>query len=93
MGDEAGRDKPRRRTNTALVSPASAGALLPPMDACHLSPTLTTEQRTHFREPVAHLRAASSLPSRGLVNPGNSWAEAEEASYSSMLATDSMLGA
>lgn len=55
-------------------------------------PTLATEQRTHLREPEAHLRVASSLPARGLVNPGNSWTEAE-ASFISMLAVDSLLGA
>lgn len=92
-GDEPGRDKPRKRTNTALVSPASAGRLLPPMDGNHLSPTLATQKRTHFREPVVHLTAGSSLPSRDLVNPGNSWAEAEEASFISISAVDSMLGA
>lgn len=62
------------------------------MDAAHLPPTLATEQRTYLREPAAHLRVASSLPARGLVNQGNSWAEAE-ASFISMPAVDSMLGA
>lgn len=82
----------REQTQLWSVQP-QLGPLLPPMDANHQSPTLATQQRTHFREPVAHLMAASSLPSRGLVNPGNSWAEAEEASFISISAVDSMLGA
>lgn len=41
---------------------------------------------------MAHLTAASSLPARGLVNPGNCWAEAE-ASFISVPAMNSKLGA
>lgn len=60
-----------------MVSPASwlvQACLLPPSTTSYPC-ALATEQRTHFREPVAHLGAASSLPARGLANPGNSWAD------------------